>query len=149
MRLRTQARNDHPSVPLTPLIDCVFLLIVFFLVTSMFKRWEMIVPLRLPDFTSSLSETAEDQSILLGMGRDGAFMLGSREMKGTEPVVAYSRINDLNEFLQGLAQERGMEVDLVLLIDRDVPMQQLIRVVDEIKLTGFQNVTVQTRERRP
>jgi len=148
MKLRTQARKDQPSVPMTPLIDCVFLLIVFFLVTSMFKRWEMLIPLQLPDFTSSLSEVAEDRSVLLGMARNGQFSLGSREMQNDEPIVSYARIDDLEKFLAELAAGRGVDVDLVLMVDRDIPMQRLIRAVDEIKLTGFQNVTVQTRERQ-
>ena len=42
---------------MSPLIDCVFLLLIFFLVTTMMKKWEMQIPLSLPAMTSSLSTT--------------------------------------------------------------------------------------------
>ena len=147
MRLRTHRPQEEATVSLTPLIDCVFLLIVFFLVTSMFRRWEMIVPFRLPDPTSSLSELAEEDVVLLGMSSEGAFSLGQRGLRLNEPVVLYERIPDVYVFLQELAGTRGVETPIVIATDRDTPMERLMRVVDEIKLIGFPNVSVHTRER--
>lgn len=47
--------EDKVEVQMSPLIDCVFLLLIFFLVTTMMKKWEMQIPLSLPSMTSSLS----------------------------------------------------------------------------------------------
>ena len=47
--------DDKVEVQMSPLIDCVFLLLIFFLVTTMMKKWEMQIPLTLPTMTSSLS----------------------------------------------------------------------------------------------
>ena len=49
--------DDKVEVQMSPLIDCVFLLLIFFLVTTMMKKWEMQIPLTLPTMTSSLSTT--------------------------------------------------------------------------------------------
>ena len=46
--------DDKVEVQMSPLIDCVFLLLIFFLVTTMMKKWEMQIPLTLPTMTSSL-----------------------------------------------------------------------------------------------
>lgn len=148
MRLITKASTDKPDVPLTPLIDCVFLLIVFFLVTSMFKRWEMIIPVSLPDATSSLSATAEETVILIGIDREGALSMGRRTVTGNEPTVEYKAVESLEALLAEVARTKGRDAELVIAAHRDLPMQELIRAVDEITLTGFQNVTVQTSERR-
>ena len=40
--------EDKVEVQMSPLIDCVFLLLIFFLVTTMMKKWEMQIPLSLP-----------------------------------------------------------------------------------------------------
>ena len=37
--------EDKVEVQMSPLIDCVFLLLIFFLVTTMMKKWEMQIPL--------------------------------------------------------------------------------------------------------
>ena len=39
--------DDKVEVQMSPLIDCVFLLLIFFLVTTMMKKWEMQIPLTL------------------------------------------------------------------------------------------------------
>lgn len=148
MRLVTKASTDKPDVPLTPLIDCVFLLIVFFLVTSMFKRWEMIIPVRLPDATSSLSSEARETVVLIGIDGTGKLSMGERIVEGNEPLVKYTGVESLAALLAEVARTRGRDAELVIAAHRDLPMQSLIRAVDEIKLTGFQNVTVQTSERR-
>jgi biopolymer transport protein ExbD len=149
MRLITKASaKENPDVPLTPLIDCVFLLIVFFLVTSMFKRWEMIIPVRLPDATSSLSAQAEEAVVIIGIDREGKLSMGQRIVQDNEPTVTYSQVESLPALLAEIARTRGSEAELVIAAHRDLPMQSLIKTVDEIKLTGFSNVTVQTNERR-
>ena len=51
MMYRNKARielNDQSDIPLSPLIDCVFLLLIFFLVTTMLKRKETIIPVTMP-----------------------------------------------------------------------------------------------------
>lgn len=146
MRLRRTAASD-PDVPMTPLIDCVFLLIVFFLVTSMFKRWEMIVPVRLPDATSSISESAQETVVLVGVHRDGSISVGERTSENNEPIVRYQQVADLETLLDELAKTRGAEAALVIAVHRDLPMQELIKTVDAVQLRGFTNVTVQTSER--
>ena len=42
--------DDKVEVQMSPLIDCVFLLLIFFLVTTMMKKWEMQIPLTYNDF---------------------------------------------------------------------------------------------------
>lgn len=148
MRIRSKYGRENPEVPLTPLIDCVFLLIVFFLVTSMFKRWEMLIPVRLPDATSSLSATAQETVVLIGIDREGNFSRGQRMVERNEPFVRYTRVENLGVLLQDLSATMGPDAQLVIAAHRDVPMQSLIKAVDEIKLTGFRNVTIQTSERR-
>ena len=44
--------DDKVEVQMSPLIDCVFLLLIFFLVTTMMKKWEMQIPLTLPTMRS-------------------------------------------------------------------------------------------------
>ena len=52
--------DDKVEVQMSPLLDCVFLLLIFFLVTTMMKKWEMQIPLTLPTMTSSLSTIIEE-----------------------------------------------------------------------------------------
>ena len=56
--------DDRAEVQMSPLIDCVFLLLIFFLVTTMMKKWEMQIPLSVPPMGASVSATKQgDQKI--------------------------------------------------------------------------------------
>lgn len=57
--------DDKVEVQMSPLIDCVFLLLIFFLVTTMMKKWEMQIPLTLPTMTSSLSTTRSGEEAVI------------------------------------------------------------------------------------
>ena len=60
--------DDKVEVQMSPLIDCVFLLLIFFLVTTMMKKWEMQIPLTLPTMTSSLSTTrAGEEAVIIAI----------------------------------------------------------------------------------
>ena len=60
--------DDKVEVQMSPLIDCVFLLLIFFLVTTMMKKWEMQIPLTLPTMTSSLSTTrAGEEAVIIAV----------------------------------------------------------------------------------
>lgn len=49
--------EEKVDIQMSPLIDCVFLLLIFFLVTTMMKKWEMQIPLSLPTMYGAQNET--------------------------------------------------------------------------------------------
>ena len=57
--------DEKVDIQMSPLIDCVFLLLIFFLVTTMMKKWEMQLPLSLPAMTSSLSTTRSGENTVI------------------------------------------------------------------------------------
>ena len=84
---KRQLRRDSGNceVILSPLIDCVFLLLIFFLVTSMIKRFERQIPVNLSDGTSAIK--VQDRLEILGFKqvrfriRDAALGNNSSELR--------------------------------------------------------------------
>ena len=99
-RRRSRSGDDGAEVALSPLIDCVFLLLIFFLVTSILKRKEKQIQVDLPDNTASVSaETAEEQ-IVIGLDRYGNPLVpaATRDKDGSylwEPVADLSGYNGI------------------------------------------------------
>ena len=129
----------------SPLIDCVFLLLIFFLVTTMLKKWEKQIPVTLPDATSTLSSTANDDTFVIGLDVDGNAFTGNE--RNPDGRIAYEPIANLPSFLGQLAQERETSRPLVLAADRDTPMQAVIEAFDACQLNGFKSTSVQLRDR--
>lgn len=142
MRLPIE-EEEKMEIQMSPLIDCVFLLLIFFLVTTMMKKWEMQIPLTLPSMTSSLSSTRVE---------DGEIVIAVDENKQVYQVVNqdaytgasdYLPIKDVDAFLDGLRTDVGTEATINVVAYRTVPVSMVIELFDKCQLKGF----VQTKVR--
>jgi biopolymer transport protein ExbD len=141
---RRRVLDDHDvEVELTPLIDCVFLLLIFFLVTTMMKRMEKQIPVVLPDSTASLAEVARRSTLILGLDPDGAVSLG--EGKTAMGETQYRPVANLSAFLAQVARERGTHTPIRLDAHRNTPFQLVIDTLDLCSLQGFERVGVRIR----
>ena len=130
------ADEDDAEVPLSPLIDCVFLLLIFFLVATMLKRWEMQIPVEIPDATSSLSPDPDESAYLLAVNLAGDLFHQSGRTPSGFPVFDPIDI-DFPSFLSALAAEEGAGKALRILAERNVPFQTVIDLLDHCQHAGF------------
>jgi biopolymer transport protein ExbD len=143
MRSRLPDQEEDAGVPMSPLIDCVFLLLIFFLVTTMIKKWEKQIPVTLPDSTSALSQQANDQTYVLGLDEEGNYYRASGN--GRDGELVYRPVSDLPALLKSVALQRDTSLPLRIDIDHATPTQAMIEAVDICKLQGFDNVGVKLR----
>lgn len=147
--MRARQRHADASgveVMLSPLIDCVFLLLIFFLVTSMIKRYERQIPVRLMDRTAAVSMTATEPAQALGIDESGALYRSvARNSRG---AVQFERVDDAQVYLNDLLAVHGPSLPLELVVERDTPFQRVIRTLDEIERLGFERVTTRVRDRQ-
>lgn len=114
---------------MSPLIDMVFILLIFFIVTTVFVK-ESGVTVNKPK-AASASEL-ERQSILIGINAAGRVYYGGREIgvKGVRAVVRRQLERD--------------DMPVIIQADRAVPTGLTVKVYDEAKLGGAQAVHVAT-----
>jgi len=125
-----QTRSDEGvDVNMSPLIDCVFLLLIFFIVTTVFVE-ETGVEIQKPQAASAAD--LEKQSILIALTSDGRVMYGGREIgvAGVRGVVA--------------RQLREKEAPVIILSDAEARTAALVDIIDEAKLAGARQVSIAT-----
>ena len=125
--------EDKVEVQMSPLIDCVFLLLIFFLVTTMMKKWEMQIPLSLPSMTSSLSTTrAGEEAVIIAVDEEKNVyqVVGHDAYTGENHYVP---ISDLNTFLTELRNSEAY---------RTVPVNTVIEIFDQCQIQGFTRTRV-------
>jgi len=131
MRYR-EKKDDPQSLDMTPLIDMVFILLIFFMVSTSFVK-DMKLDLDRPAASSGV--TASTKALRLYIDANGDTYLDG------EPVqiwVIQSRLRD---------QFKGMTSKSVLVITDDgVPAGKLVEVVDQARLAGATDVGVATVE---
>ncbi len=131
-RFRSSAADEsnEATIDMSPLIDCVFILLIFFIVTTVFVE-ETGVEVDKPQAASSAQ--LEKTSVLIAITEGGAVMYGGRDV-GVGGVQAVVR---------RLMQE-GQEIPVILQADSAVTTGLLTRVIDEAKLGGAKRVNIAT-----
>src|SRR5690606_29145492 len=133
--------DDKVEVPMSPLIDCVFLLLIFFLVTTMMKKWEQQIPLSIPSSTSSLSTVqGGDQPIVLSV--DGRRIYQVVNVDAYSGEGSYIPVADLPGFLDQLKQKYGTEIVIDVSAYRTVSVKDVIDVFDACQIAGFDQTRV-------
>ena len=134
--------DDRAEVQMSPLIDCVFLLLIFFLVTTMMKKWEMQIPLSVPSMSASVSATKKDAgSVILSVDAAGRVfqVLGHDAYSGEN---SYAPVPDPDGFLTELRQNAGTDVRIDVAAFRDVPVGTVIALFDQCQIHGFSRTRV-------
>ena len=123
-------KREHISMDLTPLIDVVFLLLIFFIVASEFKKNETILNLTLPSSSSSQKVVVKKESVL-EVSKD-SFALNAQKLDFTQ----------LKQELKNIKKE----LPLIVKIDEDVKYSRVIKILDtlnNLSLTNLQLITKQ------
>ncbi|MGI5924732.1 MAG: ExbD/TolR family protein [Lentisphaeria bacterium] len=115
------------EINMSPMIDMVFLLLIFFMVTTVFVQ-ETGVEVNKPKAASA--ESLAQNSILLALTTDGRVVHGGQEVS----------INRLRSLISGLLQAKDMPV--IILADERSQTGLLVQVIDQCKLAGAQDVSV-------
>ncbi|MBW2066055.1 MAG: biopolymer transporter ExbD [Deltaproteobacteria bacterium] len=122
-------RDEEPRLGIAPLIDIVFLLLIFFMVTSHFDVASG-VRIRLPKVTKRIVESSNSKIILV-IDREGSIYLEGKKV-GT---------GALRTRLEDLVKEKGF-VQLVLQADKDVRHGRVVEVMDIAKSSGINAVII-------
>lgn len=135
MKFRKQ-RKEVVQLNLTPLIDVVFLLLIFFMVSTSFTR-ENQLQINLPE-ASAEEVSSVNQGLTLTIQENGTYALNGR-------VLSSNSIETLKEAL--MAESQG-EVDqsLLLVADANASHQSVVRAMDAAGQLGFANLRISTQE---
>jgi biopolymer transport protein ExbD len=129
-RFRTFAEaEDEGGIDMSPLIDCVFILLIFFIVTTTFVE-ESGIEVDKPQAASAVQ--LEKTSILLAVTPNGQVVYGGRDIgiAGVQPLV------------KRMLQKE--EVPVIVQADQHVTASLLVRIIDEAKLAGARKVNLAT-----
>lgn len=136
MNLHPPAQAEEATFDLTPMIDVVLLLIIFFMLTSQFSRTEQ-APLNLPAQRGDGSSGPGDRAVILDLHPDGK-------------VSIRGETQDLDTLMIRLgsdAKAAGLPpeaIDIIIRADRDAPSAALSRVCAALSRLGTRTVRLAT-----
>ncbi|MGE3610003.1 MAG: ExbD/TolR family protein [Bacteriovoracaceae bacterium] len=124
-------RRESISMDLTPLIDMVFLLLVFFLVTSVFKKDELALLLKLPKTEQGAGSEKKVEQLTIELSNEEVAVNGKK-----------TSIDELPATFKGTNKETLIN----LRVDGDVKYERLVKVLDLLQLNKLENISLITNK---
>jgi biopolymer transport protein ExbD len=136
VNFRKAGRRDETTIELTPLIDVVFLLLIFFLITTTFVRPEQQnqsaqIPVNLPSGVSGKA-IAEGERLILTVTEEGKIRLEDGTVVEGESLV--KQLEELHETTPDAA--------ILLRGDTSARHGKVVEILDTIKESGFTEVNL-------
>ncbi|MFP5386700.1 MAG: ExbD/TolR family protein [Bacteriovoracia bacterium] len=122
-------RRESLAMDLTPLIDVVFLLLIFFLVTSTFKKDELALLLKLPKTEQGTGSEKKIDQLTIELSSDQVAINGKKSTM---------------EELPGTLQKTEKETLVNLRVDGNVQYTRLVKVLDLLQANKLENISLIT-----
>lgn len=136
MNLRPHRRREEPDVNLTPLIDVVFLLLIFFMVSTTFTQ-ESEISIDLPEAKGKL-ESTERTVVEISIDAQGRYFINRQQVLNSQLETVKRAISK--------AAAGAKEPQLIISADRNTPHQAVIRAMDAARQLGYVHLTFATQK---
>ncbi|TLP39351.1 ExbD/TolR family protein [Arcobacter arenosus] len=124
-------KRESITPDLTPLIDVVFILLIFFIVSSVFKKEELALVLDLPSSQAQALEIKEKE-IFIELSRDKLALFG-------EEV-------SLEDFDRQLSKIDNKKRTIIVRIDKNVEYQRVVKILDNLQKYDLNNLSLVTKK---
>ena len=128
-------KRRAPSIIIVSLVDILTILLIFFVVSTTFKKDQPEVQINLPESKTATKAPAELEHAIVAVDEADAIKLDGR------PVD----VDELERAVRNLSPTQ--KASLALQADRKASFGTIIKVMDALKLAGVRNLPAFTREK--
>lgn len=140
----SMGKRRTPKVEIIPMVDVMFLLLVFYILSSLALHKQRGIAVDLPQAQTGAA-AAEKEEMVLTIKANGDYFLNK------DAVAADSLATALHRWL--LTQPGGLEsaekTDIVLNVDGQAQHRHVVRAMDELRKEGLTHFVISTQATRP
>ncbi len=133
MDFRKNIREDSAGFQMAPMVDIVFLLLIFFITASIYAQWETKMDIKVPTARTGEHSPRFPGEIIINIAKDGRVHVNMME---------YSK-ERLGEMLSKLS-ETYPDQPVIIRADLETPYQELISVLDMCRMSDVCNISFAT-----
>ena len=135
MNFRRNSRSHAAAVQMSSLMDVIFLLLCFFVTTSVFSQWETEISITLPTAKSATVPGRMPGEIILNLAKDGTVSVNGQTLTLADVTARLTRIAKLYP---------GQPV--VIRADKETAYDSLVGVIDACRAADVWNFSLATKD---
>lgn len=136
MKFRRRSRNEQVEMNLTPLIDCLLFLIIFFMMTTTFSKAAHL-QIKLPQAKGDAAPQSSAHAVEIEISATGDYAINGQ-------AIASKQADALRVAIDGVAAGQR-DVPFTIAADGQTPHQSVVTVMDVAGQMGFANLSISTR----
>ncbi|RJP26764.1 MAG: biopolymer transporter ExbD [Candidatus Omnitrophota bacterium] len=131
MNFLGRMQEEEPSIPMTPMIDIVFLLLIFFITTSVFARLENELSVTVPTAESATPPQRDLGELIVNVKHDGAIIVNQRTVTMAQLEILLSRI-----------AKQYPDQSVIIRGDRESRLEYAVQILDTCAKAGVWNIQI-------
>jgi len=138
MPLLKTREHPRPSMPIAPMIDCVFLMLIYFMVTSSLEQQEADIAFELPGLVEQTEPLELPDEQIIELAADGQVVVNDYRYD----APAKRRFEELAAMLtrfREACEANKVECIVTIAPDDATPHQMIVKVMDAISFAGIDN----------
>ena len=145
MKLKRRNISDKIEIAITPMIDCVFLLLIFFMVTSTLHRQEADISFALPGVAQQSESVEIPDEQVIEISAEGRIMLNGLEYDRPEDADL-PELTEMLEKFRATADANKVEAMITIAPDPKIQQQRIVDVLNACAAARVQSVTFAVEE---
>ena len=137
MKLRSLRVESQPKIMIIPMIDIIFFLLVFFMMSTLYMVEQRTLPINLPQASAAQSDMANmAKNVAITVAKDGAIYVDQEQIPA--------------ELFKARIQAqlvRQPDATFILRSDKQAEYGRVVMILDELKAVGVKKVAVATEQR--
>lgn len=129
---RHQGDNNDAELDMTPMLDIVFIMLIFFIVTTSFVK-ESGITVNTPNAQSAQKQ--ENANIFIGINKEGEIWIDSRQVDPRAIRTVVARLHAENP-----------EGAVVIQSDSEAHTEHLVTVMDQVRLAGIDRIAIAAKK---
>lgn len=145
MKLKRKSPFEELKIEMTPMIDCVFLLLIFFMVTSTFNRQEADISFALPGIAQQAEAVEIPDEQIIEIYADGSVVLNDLQFDSPSSADLPELVDTLKRF-RATAEANRVDAMVTIAPADTVLHQRVVDVLNACSAARVSNVTFAVEE---
>jgi biopolymer transport protein ExbD len=134
--LRRKKQGEEDDINMTPMLDIVFIMLIFFIVTASFVK-EVGLDAKLPPPAQNKQDKRKATSIVILLEHTGAVWMNGRQVDVRQISANIQR---------SMAEQQKTDVPVIIQSDTRTKNGLVIRVIDQAKEAGAKNISISSKK---